>query len=301
MRGWRPATHTGIDLGADAVYAVSLTRRRGRLSLTHRLAVPLDETPRLPEQLADESGRRPLAEALSELRARGLPRGRLCLSLTGPGTLVRRRPILPRSEGGSRDHLRWEAEQLLGEDRKEYVVDLRVTRRSGFVVAARREIRERWGPLCKESGLGDPRFEPACLALCGALKASGAASGRGAELIVHHEARGTRAVLLREGEYEADREWPADDHDDGLAGNLAGMCEAFLGKGSRVRALWLSGPQGPAGAEALDGLADEVGPLDPFGGLTHSLAASRGPSAGERPSCAFAVAAGLAYRSTEEA
>ena len=200
MPGWRPATHTGIDLGADAVYAVGLTRRRGRLSLTHRLAVPLDEAPRLPEQLADESGRRPLARALGELRALGLPRGRLCLSLTGPGTLVRRRPILPRSKAGSRDHLRWEAEQLLGEDRKEYVVDLRVTRRHGFVVAARREIREGWGALCRESGLGDPRFEAACLALCRALKAGGAASGRGAELIVHADARGTRAVLLREGD-----------------------------------------------------------------------------------------------------
>ena len=102
--------------------------------------------------------------------------------------------------------------------------------------------------------------------------------------------------------YEADREWPADDHHgDGLAGDLAGMCEEELGKGGRVRALWLSGPEGPARAEALDGLADVVGPLDPFGGrLTHSLAASREPPAGERPACAFAVAAGLACRSTEE-
>ena len=70
--------------------------------------------------------------------------------------------------------------------------------------------------------------------------------------------------------------------------------------GSRVRALWLSGPEGPAHAEALEGLAGKVGPLDPFGGLTHSLAASRGLPAGERPACAFAVAAGLAWRSTEE-
>lgn len=301
MPGWRPAVHTGIHLGPDAVYAVGLTRRRGRLSLTHCSAIALDEAPRLPEALADREGRRPLARALRQLRTLGLPRGRPCLSLTGPAAFVRRRPIVPRSKSGSRDHLRWEAEQLLGEDLKEYVVDFRTTRRNGFVVAARREIRERWTALCRESGLGDPRFEMTCFALCKALKAGGAASGQGAELVVHGEAGGTRAVLLRDGDYQVEREWPRDGRDgDGLAGSLARMCEVEPGVGSRVPAVWLSGPEGPALAEGLDGLAEMVGALDPFEGLTRSPAASRGLSTSELPSCAFAVAAGLAYCSTEE-
>ena len=301
MPPWRPATHTGIHLAADAVYAVGLIRRRGVVSLTHCAAVPLDEAPRLPEQLADGQARLRLVAALRELRALGLPRGRLCLSLAGAATLVRRRPVQPGSEAAGLDHLRWEAEQLLGEEVKEYIVDLRVARRHGFVVAARREVRARWAALCRESGLGDPRFEMTCFALCRALKASGSASGRGLELIVHVDAGGARSVLLREGEYEAEREWPgAGGEGQGLAGSLARMCEEELGEGSRLRALWLSGPEGPARAEALNGLAGKVGVLDPFDGLSPSPAVSRALSTSERPSCAFAVAAGLAYRSTEE-
>ena len=301
MPGWRAATHTGIHIGAHAVYAVGLTRRRGRLSLTHCAAVDLESAPRLPEQLADEGGRRPLAGALRELRSGGLPPGRPYLALTGAAIFVKRRPALPGAGAGSRDHLRWEAGQLLGDDLKDYVVDFLVTRRHGFVVAARRQLLDRWRALCEESGVGAPGFDMASLALCKALEGSGAASGQGVELIVHGEACGARAVLLRDGEYEAERAWSGDGQGgDGLAGSLARMCEEELGPGKGPGALWLSGPEAPARARVLAGLAGRVAVLDPFGGLKPSPGASLALSRGGRPSCAFAVAAGLAYRSASE-
>ena len=298
MLGRRSPTHTGIHFGADAVYAVGVTRRRGRLSLTHCSAVALEKAPRLPEQLADEDGRRPLAAALRELRALGLPRSRPCLALAGPATLVRRRPVLPGAGAGSREHLRWEAGELLGADLKDYVVDLLVTPRYGYVTAARREIFDRWAALCRESGLDPPRFEMASFALCRARADGAGAPGEGEELILHAEAGGVCAVLLRDGEYEAER---TRSSGGGLAASLAEMCEQELGPGKEPRALWLSGAEGPARAAAVAGLAATVAPLDPFGALARSPGASRGLAASGRPSCAFAVAAGLAYRSASKA
>lgn len=300
MPGWRATTHhTGIHFGADAVYAVGLTRRRGRLSLTHCSAAALEQAPRLPEDLADEDTRRGLAGALRELRALGLPRGRPYLPLGGAATFLRRRPVLPGAEGPSRDHLRWEAGQLLGEDLDDYVVDYLVTRRHGFVAAAHRELLARWNGLCEESGVDAPGFDMASFALCHVLEGSRPSAAEGVDLIVHGEARQARAVLLRAGEYEAERVWPADGG-GGLAGPLTEMLEEELG-GEPPGALWLSGPEGPAHAEGLAGLAGRVALLDPFTGLACRPEALRGLERSGRPPGAFAVAAGLAYRSTLEA
>lgn len=302
MRGWRATTHhTGIHFGADAVYAVGLTRRRGRLSLTHCSAAALEKAPRLPEDLADEDARRGLAGALRQLRDLGLPRGRPYLPLGGAATFLRRRPVLPGAEAPSRDHLRWEAGQLLGDDLDDYVVDYLVTRRHGFVAAAHRELLARWNALCEESGVDAPGFDMASFALCHALEGSRPSAAEGVDLIVHGEARQARAVLLHEGEYEAERVLPADGRGgEGLAGPLKEMLEEELGE-EPPRALWLSGPEGPVHAEGLAGLADSVAVLDPFSGLDRRPEASRGLERSGRPPGAFAVAAGLAYRSTLQA
>ena len=301
MPAWRATTHhTGIHFGADAVYAVGLTRRRGRLSLTHCSAVALEKAPRLPEDLADEEARRGLAGALRELRELGLPRGRPYLPLGGPATFLRRRPVLQGAQAPSRDHLRWEAGQLLGDDLDEYVVDFLVTRRHGFVAAAHRELLARWSALCEESGVDAPGFDMASFALCHVLEGSRPSPAEGVDLIVHGEAGEARAVLLRAGEYEAEKAWPADGSGGGLAGPLTELMEEELG-GESPRALWLSGPEGPDHAEGLAGVAPSVALLDPFSGLACRAEASRGLERSGRPPEAFAVAAGLAYRSTLEA
>ena len=90
----------------------------------------------------------------------------------------------------------------------------------------------------------------ASFALCHALEGSRPSAAEGVDLIVHGEARQARVVLLRAGEYEAEWVWPADGRGDDLAGHLREMLEEELGE-EPPRALWLSGPEGPAHAEGL--------------------------------------------------
>lgn len=299
MLGSSTTICSGIHVGADAIYAVELARRRSRVSLTHCAAVDLDDALVLPEQLVEDVSRRQLVDALRELKRRGLSVRRPFFALTGTATFVKRRFLLPKAEAETRDHLLWEAGQFLAEDVDEYVLDVLMTRRYGFVVAVRRQILELYGVLCREAGVEAPGFDVCSFALCNALEGCGAVAGRGAELIYHSEPGSARGVLLRDGEYTAETSWSTADGEP--TDCLARLCDTELDEGERAARLWLSGPQAPTDRDLLAELAESVRGLDPFDGLSLAPVAQEELSRSGLDESAFAMAAGLAFRALADA
>lgn len=303
MLGSGTARGTGIHVGAEALYAVELSRRRSRVFLARCATVPLEAPPRLPEQLADDDGRARLVAALRDLKARGVEGRRPFFSLAGTATFVKRRFALPGAEAETREQLLWEARQLLEEDLDDYVVDVHVTRRYGFIVAARRQILELYGVLCREAGVERPGFDMTSFALCNALEGSGAAADRGTDLIACCDPSEARLVLLRDGEYEAESSWAWQREGAalGLSQELARLCAAELTEGERADRMWTAGTRAPADDGLLSRFASEVMPLDPFAGLTRTADAEADLDSSGLQARAFAVAAGLAYRALTEA
>lgn len=290
---------TGIHVSDDSVYAVELLRRRDRVSMGPCAVIPLAEPLSLPEGLADDGQRERLARALADLPVLGIEGKRPYFALAGTATFVKRHPLPPGGDAESREQLLWEARQLLGEDCDEYVVDILRTRRHAFLIAARQQILDLYGVLSRQAGLGAPGFDMFPFALCNALEGSGAVSGRGAELIVYGDTVSGRAVLLRDGEFEAEAVWTVaagTEQEDGLAR----LCGSELDEDERLDRAWLCGAAA-ADSPLLARRADAIAELDPFAGLPRTAAAEEALAHSHRSESAFGVAAGLAYRAAAEA
>ena len=289
---------TGIHVVPDAVYAVELSRRRQRVSLSRCAVVRTERPLSMPQSLVDDQDRARLVEVLRQLRRSGIDARRPYFALSEPASFIKRRFVLPHSAEATRQQLLWEAGQLLGSDVDEYVVDTLVTRRHGFFIAARRQILDLYGALCRQARVGKPGFDMVSFALCNALE-SRDAGGDGVEVILQDDGGSARAVLLRDGEYEAESIWSLDDVT--VADGLARLCEAELDEDETARRLWVAGHGDIDGSAGLERLADEVVDLDPFVGLPMTAAAGRALESSQVPPRAFAVAAGLAFRGLADA
>ena len=284
---------TGIHLAPHGVYAVELARRRKSVSLSRCAMVRMSGPLEIPEALADDEGRSKLVEALQVLRRGGIEAERPYFALSGTASFIKRRFLLPRDREATREQLLWEAGQLLEQDEEEYVVDTLVTRRHGFFIAARRQILDLHGALCRQAQMGHPGFDMASFALCNALESCGAGGG-GIEIVLQDDGESARAVLLRDGVYEAESSWTLDEMT--AAGGLERFCEAELGEQDSLRRLWVAGPGETEGRGGLAGLTDEVTDLDPFIGLPVAESARQALESVETPPRAYAIAAGLAFR-----
>ena len=287
---------TGIHVVPDAVYAVELSRRRQRVSLSRCAVVRTERPLSMPESLADDQDRARLVEALRLLRRSGIGAERPYFALSGAASFIKRRFVLARAEEATREQLLWEAGQLLGRDVDEYVVDTLVTRRHGFFIAARRQILDLHSALCRQAKVGKPGFDMASFALCNALESRG--GGDGVEVILQNDGDDARAVLLRDGEYESESIWSLDEVT--VVDGLARLCEAELDEDESARRLWVAG-HGDSGRAGLEELADEVVDLDPFAGLPMTEAAGRTLESSQVSPRAYAVAAGLAFRGLVDA
>ncbi|MEE2657730.1 MAG: hypothetical protein VX733_04440 [Candidatus Latescibacterota bacterium] len=295
---------TGIHVGDEGVFASELVLQRRRASVRRCVTVGLTEPLALPEQLTDAAARSALASALHELKIRGVNCDRPSFGLTGPSTFVKRRFRVSGNPSETRAQLFWEAEQILGEDLSQYAVDVLITRRFGFVVAARRDVMDLYVELCRESGLGRPDFDVSSLALCNALEGSGQTSAEGTSAMVHLDRESARLVLVREGEFEAESTWKRDsDSSDTVAESakrLLSLLEAELRDGETPDRLWVSGPAGTAQALAKlrEAVPTKAELLDPFVDIHTSAQAAEDYAA--RGSSAFDISAGLAYRALVE-
>lgn len=281
---------TGIHVSPEVVYVVELASKRRRASVRRCARVRLRNSVDMPEALVEENARAALVDALDALRQGGVDLSRPYFALSGTASFIRRHALIPGSDEATRDHLLWEAAQLLESEVGRYTIDTLLTARHGFFIAARQQILELYGVLCQQADIGRPGFDMTTFALCNALESSGT-GGRGTEVILHEDGDGVRAVLLRDGSFEGERVCREDEKEP--AEHLSRWISTELTDEGAPRRLWRSGDSDDP--IALGGFSS-VEDLDPFAGVPMSETAEQTLQSSETPPGAWAVAAGLAFR-----
>ena len=305
---------TGIHFDDRGLYAVELTRSRGRTALAASVRVDLAGV----NGPTDYSLRAGLTAALRKARDHRGMRFENPYATLWPGAVhLKQRPLFYRRESRNRGQLEWEARQFLPDDLRAYVLDCFTTTRAAFVVAARREGIEEVAAICRGAGITRPRVDVAPLALCNAAESCGASSTVGIDLVLDFAGDRVTMILLDRGELLAvesctwdgryapygqgaldtrNGDGPATAAADPTRGELLSrslhrMMDLELG-GEEPDRIWLSG------RDALDGWPQEVETrfslgsrtLDPFANID-----TTGADELNEP-FAFATAAGLAFR-----
>lgn len=268
------------------------------MRLAHCTVVRLKEPVVLPDALVDGDGHAALVEALEVLQTGGIDVGRPYFALSGTACFIKRHFALNDAEELTREHLTWEARQLLGSDVDDYVIETLLTQRCGFLIAVRRQILELYGVLCRHAGLGSPGFDMASFALCNALE-HGGAGGTGAEIILQQDTAAARAVLLRDGVYEGEQSWAHDEQS--VIDGVARFMGTWLVDGDQAPHLWLAGGNGSADVDGLPSGIEAVAELDPFAGMDMADTAQRALRSADVAPGMFAVALGLAVRGLADA
>jgi Tfp pilus assembly PilM family ATPase len=306
--GSGPKYCTGVHISGDTVHAVLLSRRRQTVHLSACARVSLSQTAELPEQLADDLGRSALATALMHLADTGVRCQRPYFGLGGTSSFVKRRFLVPGNDNETREQLMWEARQSLEEDFDDFVLDVLQTSRYGFVVAARREVLELYGVLCRQAKIGKPGFDMIPFALVNALDGSGSAHDDGTDLIVQLDSAEGRAVLVRDGEFEAEAVWSWEDEADTMTHSkveeLRSYTEGLLDTGQGTESadrIWLASELACDAAEHLTRLGRTIRPLDPFARLSRRSRADEALDTMPGGAAALCVAAGLAFRGLADA
>ena len=299
---------TGVHISGNTVHAVQLSRRRQTVHLSACARVALSHAANLPKQLADDAGRGQLVTALKHLEETGVRCQRPYFGLGGTSSFVKRRFLVPGDDGQTREQLMWEARQSLEEDFDDFVLDVLQTSRYGFVVAARREVLELYGVLCRQAKIGKPGFDMVPFALVNALDGSGSAHDDGTDLIVQLDDMEGRAVLVRDGEFEAEAVWTWEDESEPLTTSkieeLRSYTEGLLDTGQGTESadrVWLASELACDAAEHLTGLGRTIQPLDPFSRLSRRSRADEAMDTMPGGAAALCVAAGLAFRGLADA
>ena len=299
---------TGVHITGDAVYAVEMSRRRRSVTLSACARVSLPGSLQLPEQLAEDEKRSTLATALRQLANAGMKCQRPYFGLGGTSSFVKRRFLVPDSRAQTREQLLWEARQALEEDYDDFVLDVLQTSRYGFVVAARREVLELYGVLCRHAKIGKPGFDMIPFALVNALEGGGAASDEGSDLIVQLSDAQGRVVLVRDGEFEAEAVWEWEDDSTLMTADrielLRSYAEGLLDTGQGTQTadrVWLASAAAHDAAEHLAGLGRSISPLDPFARMSRRTRADEALEQMPGGGPALAIAAGLAFRGLADA
>ena len=313
---------TGIHFDDRGLYAVELTRARGRTTLAGSVRVDLDAFAGVRSP-TDYSLRAGLTAALRKARnQRGMRFENPYATLRYGAVHLKQTPLFYRKDSKNRGQLEWEARQFLSDDIRSYTLDCFTTTRAAFVVAARREGIEEVAAICRGAGISRPRVDVPALALCNAAESCGALSTVGIDLVLDFAGDRVTMILLDGGELLAVEgcNWDgryapygqggldtrngdgqataAADPSRGklLSGSLRRMMDLELG-GEEPDRVWLSG------REALDGWSQEVETrlslgskaLDPFAKVD-----TTGVGEVDDP-FVFATAAGLAFRGLSEA
>ena len=319
MFGSKQKRATGIHFGDEALHLVELSAVRAgtQLESVARMDLPAGIRSLSP---ADPLLQDVVVGLLRQTRTEyGILFQNTYMALHNRSYLLKRRPLVAGGAGENREQLEWEARQFLSDEDEsaEFTLDFLLTRRFGFVVAARRAAIESARSMCRDANIERPGFDVAPFALFNALESSGVASAGGRELLVDMDRLAARLVMLADGELAGvetcrwDQRAPdfhSDDDGDGTADEdeldpqeqvalVVKAMDRLAAKGDDWRAdrIWLTGE---GAAHWCGPLAEETSlpaePLNPFGAIDRSETA---PDA-EGP--AFATAAGLAFRGLAE-
>ncbi|MFC1526018.1 hypothetical protein ACFL6X_04310, partial [Candidatus Latescibacterota bacterium] len=176
---------TGIHLADGALHIVELAHGKSGTVLQRVLRLAVGDACRLID-LTEADRRAEVVEALRRARRDfGVRFQRPFFALDGQSVFLKRRPVVSGNQSETRDLLRWEAEQFLADELDEYAVDYLLTRRHGFIVAARRSAVALAAAVLEEADIAKPGFDIIPFSLCNAVELGGSLSDRGVAVLVH--------------------------------------------------------------------------------------------------------------------
>ena len=191
---------TGIHFDDRGLYAVELTRARGRTALAGSARVDL-EVSAGADRSTDSRLRTGFTAALRKARGhRGMRFENPYAALQSGAVHLKQRPHFFVRDAQRRGQLEWEARQFLPDGLGSYALDCFTTARAAFVVAARREGIEEVAAICRGAGIPRPKVDVAPLALCNAAESSGASSPVGIDLVLDFAGDRATMILLDRGE-----------------------------------------------------------------------------------------------------
>ena len=294
MFGFGKKSATGIHISGSTVRVAALGTGRGGVwplaMVESQLEQPFD-----PDGLANDDRRVELAETLADIADEsGIDYRNTSISLDRRLALVKRRPMLVGGERENCEHLRWEAEQLLGGEHGDFGLDFVLTPEWGFVVAVRYSALDLYLDLGQEAGVGRLDVDIAPFALYNAGERAELLPGEDFEMLLYTDVGEAWLMLMGQGEPVAVGSCVWDEEDE-VGAVIEGAARKLLqDSGEGVQRVWGAGAGDMAWGEELAGcLGAPCSILDPLAAVDPDLLDD---DATPEQRSAYAIAVGLAQR-----
>ncbi len=300
MFGAKERTATGIHLVDNTLWIVQIAGVEEVTELHALVQHALSGSGRLD----GAGGTEELTQALLQVQQdRGLSFENSVMALPQEAFMLKSRPLVVAGEKANREHLLWEAKQVLAGDPNAYSIDFALTRHSGFVVAAHRHVLDLYLDVCNRGGIKNPDFDIPPFALYNAMEVADLLADEQDILALDIEPLGACAILVRGGEMAgvASCSWDEDVEVSSRISDLEeclGMLLKEGDEGARPERMLIAGTAAIEGHWSME-LAENLGLsgalMDPFRGIDISpLAAADASLLPSRSK--FAISAGLAFR-----
>ena len=294
MLGFGEKTATGIHLSGQRAWLVSMSRRR---SVIEPLALVEFDLPVCANAL-DLAKSDVQAQLIDVLREVGeeyeVDFSNTCFALDPNVVLVKRSKLISGSESEMREHMQWEAEQFLVDEKAAFSIDYVLESNWGLFVAVRRSALSGYLALGKQIGMRRVDVDVPAFALYNAVDVAGVFSRvAGSEVFVYGADSEAYMLLVDQGEVVqvAHCQWSEDDSVmDVLFGSVDRLASEVSGHVEFVRCA--GGGVEKWGVELADHLQCEMALIDPLAEIAGKMASEWDPARRSD----YAVATGLVQR-----
>ena len=294
MLGFREKTATGIHLSGQRAWLVSMSRRR---SVIEPLALVEFNLPVCANalDLAKSDVQAQLVDVLREVGEEyEVDFSNTCFALDPNVVLVKRSKLISGSESEMREHMQWEAEQFLVDEKAAFSIDYVLESDWGLFVAVRLSALAGYLALGKQIGMRRVDVDVPAFALYNAVDVAGVFSRvAGSEVFVYGADSEAYMLLVDQGEVVqvAHCQWSEDDSVmDVLLGSVDRLASEVSGHVGFVRCA--GGGVEKWGVELADHLQCEMALIDPLAEIAGKMASEWDPARRSD----YAVAAGLVQR-----
>ena len=294
MLGFGEKTATGIHLSGQRAWLVSMSRRR---SVIEPLALVEFDLPVCANalDLAESDVQAQLVDVLREVGEEyEVDFSNTCFALDPNVVLVKRSKLISGSESEMREHMQWEAEQFLVDEKAAFSIDYVLESNWGLFVAVRRSALSGYLALGKQIGMRRVDVDVPAFALYNAVDVAGVFSRvAGSEVFVYGADSEAYMLLVDQGEVVqvAHCQWSEDDSVmDVLFGSVDRLASEVSGHVEFVRCA--GGGVEKWGVELADHLQCEMALIDPLAEIAGKMASEWDPARRSD----YAVATGLVQR-----
>ena len=294
MLGFGEKTATGIHLSGQRAWLVSMSRRR---SVIEPLALVEFDLPVCATalDLAKSDVQAQLVDVLREVGEEyEVDFSNTCFALDPNVVLVKRSKLISGSESEMREHMQWEAEQFLVDEKAAFSIDYVLESNWGLFVAVRRSALSGYLALGKQIGMRRVDVDVPAFALYNAVDVAGVFSRvAGSEVFVYGADSEAYMLLVDQGEVVqvAHCQWSEDDSVmDVLFGSVDRLASEVSGHVEFVRCA--GGGVEKWGVELADHLQCEMALIDPLAEIAGKMASEWDPARRSD----YAVATGLVQR-----